>query len=69
MRKALKKLRYQAEFMAPLFDKRDGREFIRQLKALQDIFGYLNDVRMAPQLIEIQRERQAGGDAALGGIS
>jgi CHAD domain-containing protein len=64
MRKALKKLRYQAEFMAPLFDKRDGKHFIRQLKALQDVFGYVNDARMAPRLIEIQRERQAGSDAA-----
>jgi len=64
MRKALKKLRYQAEFMAPLFDKRDGKEFIHQLKALQDVFGYLNDVRMAPRLTEIQREQQAGSDAA-----
>jgi len=64
MRKALKKLRYQAEFMAPLFNKRDGKQFIHQLKALQDVFGYVNDVRMAPRLIEIQRERQAGSDAA-----
>jgi len=56
MRKALKKLRYQAEFMVPLFDRRDGKRFIRQLKALQDVFGY--------RLIEIQRERQAGSDAA-----
>ena len=48
MRKALKKLRYQAEFMAPLFDERDGKQFIRQLKALQDVFGYVNDVRIAP---------------------
>jgi triphosphatase len=64
MRKALKKLRYQAEFMAPLFDKREGQQFIHQLKALQDVFGYINDVRMAPRLIEIQRERQAGSDAA-----
>jgi triphosphatase len=64
MRKALKKLRYHAEFMAPLFDKRDGKQFIRQLKALQDVFGYINDVRLAPRLIEIQQERQAGSDAA-----
>src|SRR5215468_583730 len=64
MRKALKKLRYQAEFMAPLFDKREGERFIHQLKALQDVFGYINDVRLAPRLIEIQRERQAGSDAA-----
>src|SRR5262249_15349920 len=49
MRKALKKLRYHAEFMAPFFDKRDGLRFIHQLKALQDVFGYLNDVRMAPR--------------------
>lgn len=64
MRKSLKKLRYQAEFMAPLFDKREGKQFIHQLKALQDVFGYINDVRMAPRLIEIQQERQAGSDAA-----
>src|SRR5262245_35490136 len=64
MRKALKKLRYQAEFMAPLFDKREGKQFIDQLKALQDVFGYINDVRLAHHLIEIQQERQAGSDAA-----
>ena len=64
MRKALKRLRYQAEFMAPLFDNRDGKQFIHQLRALQDVFGYLNDVRLAPRLIEVQRERQAGSDAA-----
>jgi CHAD domain-containing protein len=64
MRKALKKLRYQAEFIAPLFDKREGKQFIHQLKALQDVFGYINDVRMAPRLVEIQQERQAGSNAA-----
>jgi CHAD domain-containing protein len=64
MRKALKKLRYQAEFMAPLFDKREGKQFIQQLKSLQDVFGYVNDVHLAPRLIQIQRERQAGSDAA-----
>jgi inorganic triphosphatase YgiF len=64
MRKALKKLRYQAEFMAPLFNKRERKQFIHQLKALQDVFGYINDVRMAPHLVEIQQERQAGSDAA-----
>src|SRR5262249_2580267 len=36
MRKALKKLRYQAEFMTPLFGQREAKQFIRQLKALQD---------------------------------
>src|SRR5262245_15968405 len=64
MRKALKKLRYHAEFMAPLFGKRESQRFIHQLRALQDVFGYLNDVRLAPRLIEIQQEHQAGSDAA-----
>src|SRR5215470_17036462 len=63
MRKALKKLRYQTEFFAPLFERRDTRRFLEQLKTLQDIFGYMNDVRMAPRLIEVQR-CDAGNDAA-----
>jgi triphosphatase len=53
MRKALKKLRYQAEFFAPLFPKRKTEDFVKQLKALQDVFGYVNDVRMAGQLVDI----------------
>jgi inorganic triphosphatase YgiF len=55
MRKALKKLRYQTEFFAPLFAEKKTEAFVRQLKALQDVFGYVNDVRMAPRLMEIQR--------------
>jgi inorganic triphosphatase YgiF len=64
MRKALKKLRYQAEFMTPLFDQREAKQFIRRLEVLQKVFGYINDVRMTPRLVEIQQERQAGSDAA-----
>ena len=59
MRKALKKLRYQAEFMTPLFGQRKAKQFIHQLKGLQDVFGYINDVRMTPRLGEIQRECHA----------
>ena len=64
MRKALKKLRYQAEFFAPLFGKRDTERFIERLKTLQDVFGYINDVRMAPKLVELQKQSNAGIDAA-----
>jgi hypothetical protein len=64
MRKALKNLRYQTEFFAPLFERRDTRRFIEQLKTLQDVFGYINDVRMASRLIEVQERRDAGIDAA-----
>ena len=64
MRKALKELRYQAEFFAPLFKKHATRKFIEQLKALQDVFGYVNDARMAPRLLEVHHERQVGVNAA-----
>jgi triphosphatase len=59
MRKALKKLRYLAEFFSPLFDKAAAAEFIKQLKTLQNVLGYVNDVRMARRL-EAIRERQHG---------
>ena len=64
MRKALKKLRYQTEFFGPLFGSHKTARFIKQLKKLQDVFGYVNDVRMASQLAAIQKERRAGEDAA-----
>ena len=64
MRKALKKVRYQAEFFAPLFGERDSERFIERLKTLQDVFGYINDVRMAPKLVELQKQSNAGIDAA-----
>ena len=64
MRKALKRLRYQAEFFAPLFGKRDTERFIERLKTLQEVFGYINDVRMAPKLVELQKQSNASMDAA-----
>ena len=64
MRKALKELRYQTEFFAPLFKRRDTHDFIEQLKSLQDVFGYINDARMAPRLVEVEIEHQAGVAAA-----
>jgi triphosphatase len=63
MRKALKKLRYQAEFFAPLFSASETEAFISELRALQDVFGYINDVRMAAKLVEIGSQAGAGGNA------
>lgn len=66
MRKVLKELRYSAEFFASLFRGRDTRRFIKQLKALQDIFGYMNDARIiAPQLHAIAGQRSASREAAV----
>jgi triphosphatase len=56
MRKSLKKLRYTAEFLAPLYPENKSGPFIRRLKRLQDVFGYVNDVRMAGALPEIVRQ-------------
>ena len=34
------------------------------MKTLQDVFGYINDVRMAPRLLEVEKQRNAGMRAA-----
>jgi CHAD domain-containing protein len=44
LRIALKKLRYTGEFLAPLYDDKPARRWLRALKELQDLFGDLNDV-------------------------
>ncbi|MCB1548471.1 MAG: CHAD domain-containing protein [Hyphomicrobiaceae bacterium] len=53
MRKALKHLRYSIEFYASLYPRKATSEFVKRLKTLQDIFGYLNDVAMSEQLAGI----------------
>jgi triphosphatase len=63
MRKALKKLRYQVEFFLPIADPRAASSFLEQLKALQDVFGYLNDVRLAHHLVDLP-ECQSSSSAA-----
>lgn len=60
MRKELKGLRYATEFFAPLFAKNDVGPFLKDLKKLQDVFGYLNDVAMTDRLEEIVRQGAPG---------
>jgi inorganic triphosphatase YgiF len=43
LRIALKKLRYSAEFFAPLFSAKAVSAFLSRLSKLQDLFGVLND--------------------------
>ncbi|WP_186397308.1 CYTH and CHAD domain-containing protein [Stappia sp. TSB10GB4] len=50
LRKELKKLRYAVEFFRSAFPARKVKPFLARLKALQDVFGYLNDVVMAGKL-------------------
>ena len=53
MRKDLKALRYATEYFHPLYNSDQSREFLKLLKQLQEIFGYLNDVELAKSLPEI----------------
>jgi inorganic triphosphatase YgiF len=50
MRKALKKVRYGIEFFGCLYPKNTVKPFLKRMKKLQNIFGYLNDVAMTEQL-------------------
>jgi len=43
LRKQLKKLRYAAEFFAPLYSQKKSASFLTHLKSLQTVFGDLND--------------------------
>ncbi len=56
VRKDAKKLRYAVEFFAALFgrkrEKRRYRAFLAALEALQDQLGALNDLAMAPHVLE-----------------
>lgn len=52
LRIALKKLRYSAEFFAPLFNADDVTRFLTRLTKLQDVFGALNDVASAHDVLD-----------------
>lgn len=65
VRKDAKKLRYAAEFFAPLFEgkrqKRRCKRFIAALETLQDRMGALNDIVSTPEtLARIGLEEHAG---------
>jgi triphosphatase len=64
MRKALKGFRYAVEFFGSLYDSRQTARFVKDLKKLQDVFGYVNDVATAHALNAICEERCAASPAA-----
>jgi triphosphatase len=47
VRIAAKRLRYVAEFFAPLFPRKRGRAYLKALTELQDVLGRLNDAATA----------------------
>ena len=60
MRKALKGLRYMSEFFGSLYEAPGVERFVKELKRLQDVFGYLNDVSTAKALDAICDAHCAG---------
>ena len=62
LRKALKRVRYQTEFAAPLYDPAAVEAFLGPLKAVQDAFGALNDIAMLETLL---RGDDGPGDAGV----
>ena len=62
-RVAAKKLRYAAEFFAPLFSGKRGEEYIAALSRLQGALGRLNDLAVATRLLD-EMAPAAGTDFA-----
>ena len=64
LRKALKKLRYAADMLAPIFPAKRVAAYVGALKELQDAFGSLNDGAMAAEKLT-GAEAPGRGDAAV----
>lgn len=52
VRIAAKRLRYVAEFFAPLFARKRGRSYLKTLAAVQDVLGRWNDASTALRLAD-----------------
>ena len=66
LRKELKKLRYASDFFLCLYPKKKSEKFLKSLKKLQNIFGYLNDVAMAEELVARHGHKSPEISMALG---
>jgi triphosphatase len=69
-RVAAKKMRYAAEFFAPLFSDKRSKGYVRALSRLQSILGRLNDLEVAGRLLDElgPAEDPAAGAAYASGI-
>lgn len=66
LRKRVKRLRYAAEFAAPLFDPADLARMLKPLRRLQAHLGQLNDVHMALQTLQAAPGEDVGTGVAIG---
>ncbi len=66
VRIAAKRLRYIAEFFAPLFPRKRARAYLKALTGVQDVLGRLNDATTALRVANESGGTQA--DAATGAV-
>lgn len=52
LRIAMKKLRYTAEFFAPLYPGRSVQKFLKRMSTMQDVLGAMNDVAAARTILD-----------------
>jgi CHAD domain-containing protein len=65
LRKSCKKLRYLMEFFQSLYPEQEGRDLIKQLKALLDNLGGFQDLAVQGRhLVDIARRMRDEGDIA-----
>jgi len=67
VRIAAKKLRYAAEFFAPLYAKKRTAKYVRALTGIQDILGALNDAAVTDRLLA-EAHAKASIDAEVTGL-
>lgn len=73
LRIALKKLRYTAEFLAPLYPRKKVKRYVRQLRGLQEYLGAINDTAhvratMATMSRETDGKRAVPGERYAAGV-
>jgi triphosphatase len=60
LRKAIKKLRYSAEFLSGLYHRKRVAAYLDRCEELQELLGTVNDAAVTPALSE--RLRESGDD-------
>lgn len=63
LRKQVKKLRYAADLLGPLWPSKRVKRYLEPLERLQDVLGELNDARVAEHLLH-EAAAPLGGGAA-----
>ncbi|MBI1210315.1 MAG: CHAD domain-containing protein [Alphaproteobacteria bacterium] len=69
LRVRLKKLRYAADFFSCFYKRKPVRSYQKNIAALQDLLGHLNDANVARALIEDVLANEGGDPASASGLA